>query len=274
MSQETKPRVWPEGTMIVITTRLVPHDGSMERPEGASAVIARSPDSPEHDRYVTRFPDGHELVVSRDDFEILKHYQRGDIGDSMVSATQYDLYEHVHYRCVVGSRAYGLSRPDSDTDVRGFYVAPASVHWSLYGAPEQLEPPDRDVCFWEVEKFIRLALKANPNVLECLYTPLVEHCSEIGRAVIEARSVFLSRMIYQTYYRYVHSQFRALSKKKARGEEPNPKHMMHLIRLMESGLCVLREGFRAGGRGAGASPSGCWRSSAARWGSTRSRRGA
>ena len=44
----------------------------------------------------------------------------------------------VHYRCVVGSRAYGLEVEGSDTDRRGFYLAPAVLDWSLDGAPGQL----------------------------------------------------------------------------------------------------------------------------------------
>ena len=78
------------------------------------------------------------------------------------------------YRCVVGSQAYGLERDSSDVDRRGIYLAPAELEWSLYGVPEQLENAETEECYWELKKFMVLALKANPNILECLYTPLVE----------------------------------------------------------------------------------------------------
>src|SRR5438477_73705 len=84
------------------------------------------------------------------------------------------LYDHVIYRCIVGSRAYGLDDDESDTDRRGIYLPPAELHWSLSGVPEQLENLATDDVYWEIQKFITLALKANPNVLECLYTPLAE----------------------------------------------------------------------------------------------------
>jgi predicted nucleotidyltransferase len=32
------------------------------------------------------------------------------------------LYAHVIYRCVVGSRAYGLDHDESDIDLRGIYL--------------------------------------------------------------------------------------------------------------------------------------------------------
>lgn len=47
---------------------------------------------------------------------------------------------HLIYRCVVGSRAYGLETPESDTDRRGFFLPPAELHWSLDGVPESSSP--------------------------------------------------------------------------------------------------------------------------------------
>ena len=49
------------------------------------------------------------------------------------------LNDHVIYRCVIGSRAYGLEHEASDTDRRGVYLPPAELHWSLQGVPEQVE---------------------------------------------------------------------------------------------------------------------------------------
>ena len=40
------------------------------------------------------------------------------------------------------------------------------------GVPGQLENLETEECYWELEKFLVLALKANPNILECLYTPM------------------------------------------------------------------------------------------------------
>ena len=114
------------------------------------------------------------------------------------------------YRCVVGSRAYGLDDEGSDTDRRGIYLPPAELHWSLYGVPEQLENDDTQESYWELQKFLMLALKANPNVLECLYTPLVEHATPLAEELLAMRAAFLSQLVYQTYNGYVLSQFKKL----------------------------------------------------------------
>jgi predicted nucleotidyltransferase len=148
----------------------------------------------------------------------------------------------VIYRAVVGSTAYGLAHEGSDMDRRGFYLPPADLEWSLAGVPEQLESDSEEV-YWEIEKFIRLALKANPNVLECLYTPLVETCTPFARQVIDLRHIFLSRYIHRTYNAYVLSQFKKLEQDLRNHGQLRWKHVMHLIRLLLSGVEVLKHGF-------------------------------
>ena len=79
---------------------------------------------------------------------------------------------------------------ESDIDRRGIYLPPAELHWSLYGVPEQLENDDTQEAYWELQKFLVLALKANPNVLECLYTPLVEQATPLAEELLDMRSTF------------------------------------------------------------------------------------
>jgi predicted nucleotidyltransferase len=97
--------------------------------------------------------------------------------------------------------------------------------------------------YWELEKFLRLALKANPNVLECLYSPVVEVATPLACELIEMRQAFLSRHVHRTYRAYVHSQFERLEAQLRERGRIRWKHAMHLIRLLLSGTTVLREGF-------------------------------
>jgi hypothetical protein len=108
--------------------------------------------------------------------------------------------------------------------------------------PEQLENPDTEEVYWELQKFLTLALKANPNVLECLYTPLVEHATPLAEELRAMRESFLSRMVYQTYNGYVLSQFKKLQADLRNKGAVKWKHVMHLIRLLLAGVTVLREG--------------------------------
>ncbi|MEZ6109900.1 MAG: nucleotidyltransferase domain-containing protein [Pirellulaceae bacterium] len=147
------------------------------------------------------------------------------------------------YQCIIGSHAYGLADSKSDVDRRGCYLPPAELHWSLYGVPEQLECHETQESYWELQKFLVLALKANPNVLECLYTPLVERTTPLADELLSMRSMFLSRLVYQTYNGYVMSQFKKMQADIRNQGHVKWKHVMHLIRLLISGIGVLRDGF-------------------------------
>ncbi len=193
--------------------------------------------------YRVRFVDGDEAVLARGEITIRKDGPREGLRGAGARGAGQRLDTYVILRCVVGSRAYGLDSPDSDTDRRGIYVPPADLHWSLAGAPEQLENEATQECYWEVQKFLTLALKANPNVLECLYTPMVEQATPLAQELLAMRGIFLSRLVYQTYNGYVLSQFKLLEADVRTGGSIKWKHAMHLIRLLLSGVTVLREGF-------------------------------
>ena len=96
--------------------------------------------------------------------------------------------------------------------------------------------------YWELRKFVTLALKANPNILECLYTPLVEHASPVAERLLAMRASFLSKHVYQTYNGYVLSQFKRLEQDLRTVGEIKWKHAMHLVRLLLAGVTALREG--------------------------------
>jgi hypothetical protein len=77
--------------------------------------------------------------------------------------------------------------------------------------------------------------------LECLYTPLVEYKDEIAAELLSMRSIFLSKLVYQTYNGYVMSQFKKLEQDLRASGAIKWKHAMHLIRLLLQGIGILRE---------------------------------
>lgn len=233
--------IYSVGTKVVAAVDVLGPNGKIVHPQGAVGVVVRAPKDLEH-TYRVRFPDGVEGTLRRDQLTMLARFKEAAIGDSSVSAAQSDLYQRVIYRCVIGSQAYGLSNEQSDVDRRGFYLPPAELHWSLYGVPEQLESDETQEAYWEIEKFITLALRANPNVLECLYTPMVEHATPLALELLAMRSAFLSRLVYQTYNGYVMSQFKKMEADLRNHGALKWKHVMHLIRLLMSGIRILREG--------------------------------
>jgi uncharacterized protein len=206
------------------------------------------------------FLDGVEESLKPGDLTTARQVQgRAKSATAVTAAAQgSQLFDRVIFQCIIGSQAYGLADGESDIDRRGFYLPPAELHWSLYGVPEQLECHETQEAYWEIQKFLVLALKANPNVLECLYTPLVEKTTPLADELLAMRSIFLSRLVYQTYNGYVMSQFKKMQADIRNQGQVKWKHVMHLIRLLISGISVLREGFvpvRWTNTG-----SNCWRS--------------
>lgn len=149
---------------------------------------------------------------------------------------------HTILAVVVGSRAYGLAGPDSDHDRRGVFVAPTELFWHLDKPPTHLDGPAGEQFSWEVERFCTLALQANPTVLECLWSPIVEHVTDEGQRLLAARTAFLSRRAADTYGRYAREQFRKLDAHRARTGEVRGKQAMHMLRLLLAGAHVLRTG--------------------------------
>jgi uncharacterized protein len=233
--------ILPIGTHIVIRAPIKDAHGKVQLPRGAVGMITAAPTGDEI-RYRIRFPDDTEAMLRRQEFSVRKHVRQEGLQPAEAVANE-DLHQFIIYRCVVGSQAFGLADADSDVDRRGVYLAPATLQWSLTGAPEQLENDVTQETYWELQKFLIMALKANPNVLECLYTPLVEYASPLAQELIGIRSIFLSRFIYQTYNGYVLSQFKKMEQDIRTKGEPRWKHAMHLIRLLLSGITILREGF-------------------------------
>jgi uncharacterized protein len=234
--------IFSVGTQVVTLKDVIGQNGRTLHPRGSVGVVVKAPRDLEHS-YRVRFPDEYEETLKPSEITLLAKHKEGEIGDASITAGRSDLWERVIFQCIIGSQAYGLADDESDIDRRGFYLPPAELHWSLYGVPEQLECEPTQEAYWEIQKFLVLALKANPNVLECLYTPLVEKTTPLADELLTMRSIFLSRLVYQTYNGYVMSQFKKMQADIRNQGQVKWKHVMHLIRLLISGISVLREGF-------------------------------
>ncbi len=207
------------------------------RKPGTVGIVMECP--PHNDLpYLIQFNDGTttkagfvELALRRQEIE------------AQLASDDYDYLQHVIYRCQVGSKAFGLANDDSDDDLRGIFLPPAEKHWSLFKIPEQIELLDgQDEVYWEIEKFVKLALKANPNILETLWTPMVLDCNPVATELREIRSAFLSKHVYKTYSGYVLSQFRRMRNSFEKTGKYKTKHAMHLLRLIHSGIGALQTG--------------------------------
>lgn len=116
------------------------------------------------------------------------------------------IYETLH-----GSRAYDLARAESDWDYKGVIIGPKAWYFGVQGGPEQIElGPDH--MHFELRKFCRLAEKANPTLLEVLFTEASDHtvCTPLGERLLAARRIFLSKRVAGSFGGYALSQLKRI----------------------------------------------------------------
>lgn len=153
---------------------------------------------------------------------------------------------------LAGSRAYGLAGPDSDEDMRGVFVYPTERVLGLprFQGPETTENPEYDIVLHEVGKFVKLALAANPSIVEQLFFEDYHELTLEGELLVASRPYFLSQKIRQTYGGYATQQYKRLLRREADGmvgfgpktSKRREKHARHLARLMLQGAELLDTG--------------------------------
>ena len=111
------------------------------------------------------------------------------------------------YRVLSGSRAYGLDHAGSDVDTRGVCIPPKEYLLGL-DSFEQHEDETQNHTVFGVAKLVRLALDANPNIIETLYTDArhVLFINDYGERLVAARAIFLSKRVGERFTGYAVDQ--------------------------------------------------------------------
>lgn len=133
---------------------------------------------------------------------------------------------------VRGSRAYGLHHADSDVDLGGVAIPPASV---LHGLAKGFEQAEGDAVavflgdlsdeeraataknklegtVYDLRKFLTLALENNPNLFDLLFARDEELrvLTPLGRLLRDGRDRFLSAQVRFTFAGYATAQLRRI----------------------------------------------------------------
>ena len=135
---------------------------------------------------------------------------------------------------VAGSHLYGNSRPSSDVDYRGVFLAPNNTKLGLIGKVEQLEgkesldlfnalveagvpnlEPTTDIVIYELNRFCELALDNNPNIMDILCydyknPKFTKYISTKGEELLDNKSLFLSSKLKHTFSGYAMAQLKRI----------------------------------------------------------------
>ncbi len=143
------------------------------------------------------------------------------------------------FEVITGSRAYGLDTAKSDTDIRGVFVLPKALFYSLDYVP-QVANETNDIVYYELRRFIELLSKNNPNIMELLNTP--ENCVLYKHEIMNLvkHEMFLSRLCEKTFANYAFTQI-----KKAYGLEKKIVSPVDEIRKSVLDFCFVYVGKEA-----------------------------
>lgn len=97
-----------------------------------------------------------------------------NLAQALIGALSYQEIMKEILKVIVGSQAHGLANENSDYDYRGVFVVPTSEMLKIGGdAPKNTQwiEGNNDDTSWEIGKFLMMATKSNPTVLETFLAP-------------------------------------------------------------------------------------------------------
>lgn len=151
------------------------------------------------------------------------------------------------YLTMGGSRAYGTNRPDSDYDLRGFFLEDLRSLFSLQNQKEEFVETETDTCLYSMKKMARLLASCNPNTIEILGTREQDiiYINRIGEKLRDNAHLFLSKRAFYTFSGYATQQLRRLQNALVRDQYTQPEKENHILKSVSVGILASGEPFNA-----------------------------
>ena len=129
-----------------------------------------------------------------------------------------NIEDRLIYEYIRGSHCHGINTPTSDVDMGGVFVTPMEELVSLYPESDIYEDSTHDCVAYELGKYCRLLLKANPTMLESLFVDdkFVVRQHPVFSLLKDARDNFVTQDCFNSFTGYAYSQIskaRGLNKK-------------------------------------------------------------
>jgi len=147
------------------------------------------------------------------------------------------------FATVSGAHLYGFPSRDSDWDVRGVHILPASQVVGLLPTEETItltqdDDIELDLVTHDIRKFFTLLLRPNGYVLEQLMSPIVVKTSAEHAEVKALVPQIVTRHHAHHYLGFADNQWQILTKE----EQPRVKPLLYAFRVLLTGIHLMRSG--------------------------------
>jgi uncharacterized protein len=144
---------------------------------------------------------------------------------------------------VVGSTAYGLSTPTSDTDYAGIYVEPTASFLGLHPPNQQRSTKTGRDGADATYHAMGLILACNPSAMEVLWLEEYSHLTADGEELVALRDRFLSASrVRKAFYGYATAQVVRMARHERADDPRRAKNARHTMRLLWQGFQLYTTG--------------------------------
>ena len=155
------------------------------------------------------------------------------------------ILQNISFMTISGSKAYGTNISTSDTDLRGFFIEPRESLLCITEPTDYYEDRATDTVIYGLRKFVKLAAKCNPNVIEMLGTESdhIWKMDQYGNYIRENRALFLSKQAYITFAGYANAQLRRLENALARDSYTQSEKEKHILGSLQAEMLKAHDVF-------------------------------
>lgn len=140
---------------------------------------------------------------------------------------------------ISGSHLYGLNHKDSDVDIRGIFMLPEDMFYGL-DYMEQVADDTNDTIFYELKRFVQLAAKNNPNILEILAADGDNVLHKNVTMLFLKQELFLSKLCKETFCGYAINQIKKSHSLGKKMLNPQPKKRKSILEF-----CYAVDGYKS-----------------------------
>ena len=146
------------------------------------------------------------------------------------------------FATISGAHLYGFASVDSDVDVRGVHVLPATEVVGLRHGPETIQTTgvrdgvELDLVTHDLLKFCRLLLRPNGYVAEQLLSPLVLATGGVHQELVALAPACLTRRHVHHYRGFADTQWELF------GRTGTLKPALYTLRVLLTGIHLMRTG--------------------------------